>query len=303
MYRIPTRSALCVCTIILIFASGAIGQDKNLTVQEIFQRHLKSFGTADDVGQSANRLAVGTSDFRIISASTHGTGTAQFASDGKNLALLSTYDLRDYRLDRIGLFSDKVTIPFMYQGHRSPLGTFLTNFDQTLSGKIFGGSIFSTWLGYSPGSELARFSVDGKKKLNGKDAWVVKYSPPGGLGNGSYIKLYFDAETFRHIRTEYRQKEHDSGFNGTGDPRSSIGSEPGGLDTSMASNASTLTEDFDDFSADAAGIVLPHGYSISLEMDTYRGTFKYAWKYHISEYKLIRQFPAGYWAFTAETPG
>jgi hypothetical protein len=302
MYRIPTRLAICACTIFLVFASAAIAQDNNLTVEEIFQRHLKSFGAPADITQSQNRLAVGTSEFRIVSASTHGTGAAQFSSDGKNLALLSTFDLRDYRLDRIGLFSDKVTIPFLYQGHRSPLGTFLTNFEQTLSARIFGGAVFSTWLGYAPGSELKRFTVDGKKKVDGKDAWVVKYSPPGGLvGNGSYIKLYFDAGTFRHIRTEFRQREHDAGFNGT--VLGQQGSAPAGIDTSMASNASLLVEDFGDFSSDASAIVLPHSYNISLEMDTYKGTFKYGWKFQIKEYKLIRQFPAGYWAFTAETPG
>jgi hypothetical protein len=303
MYRNPARLALCAIAVILLLASAAAAQDKNLTVAEIFQRHLRSFGANTDIGQSTNRLAVGTSDFRIISASTHGTGGAQFASDGKNMALLATFDLRDYRMDRIGLFSDKVTIPFIYQGHRSALGTFLTNFDETLSGKIFGGAIFSTWLGYSTDPELKRFSVDGKKKVDGRDAWVVKYSPPKGLGNGSYIKLYFDAENFRHIRTEFRQKEHDAGFQAALDPGSHRGSEAGDLDTSMASNASMLVEDFGDFSSDASGIILPHSYSVSLEMDTYKGTFKYGWKFQIKEYKLIRQFPASYWAFTAETPG
>ena len=103
--------------------------------------------------------------------------------------------------------------------------------------------------------------------MGNTDAWVLKVVPKGGLGTGSYIKLYFDAKDFHHIRTVYRQAETERGFYATND-KGSKGQAPGGWDNDMSSNGSTLTEDFSDFKPDAAGISLPHKYSLLLSVNS-----------------------------------
>lgn len=280
---------------------------QDMTVSEIISRHLKSLGPASAIAESKNRMAVGTTDFVIVQTAKHSSGGAMLASNGTNMAVFSTFNIREYRMERIGLFDDKVNIPIVYEGKRSPLGSFLAAYDKTLSGHIFGGSIFSSWALLS---DLAngRLELDGKKKVGDRDAFVLKYSPKGGLGAGSYIKLYFDAENFRHLRTVYRQGETDRGFyeNSGGDPgfaKGSNGSPVGSWNQDMASNGSTLTEDFSDFKKDAAGIMLPHSYSLHLSIDSVRGTGQWQWDFKISEYKLIKEFPAGFWTFTASAQG
>ncbi|MBV9242816.1 MAG: hypothetical protein JO314_12495, partial [Acidobacteria bacterium] len=292
------RVVILASLTIISFASAALAQDK-LTVKDILDRHLQSFGTADAIAKSQNRMAMGRADFTVMMTAKKATGKAVLASDGKDLALFSTFDLLDYRMERIGLFDNKVTIPVVDQGHRSPLGSFLLAYNKFLGERLFGGSIFSTWPLY--GSDLGKLNVevDKKVKIGDKEAWVLKVTPKGGLGTGSYIKLYFDAKDFHHIRTVYRQHETERGFFDPGSKDTNKGQVPGGFDQDMANNGSTLTEDFDDFSNDAAGISLPHKYSVLLSIDSVRGLQDFRWEFQISEYKLIKEFPANFFSFQA----
>jgi len=255
MFRsIKIYAVLLIC-MICSAASSIAAQDKNLTAEEILARHLKSFGSADALSQSKNRMAVGRGDFTVLATQKTVTGKAILASNGSDLALFSTFDMADYRMERIGLFDNKISIPYVDEAHRSPLGTFLNFYDKLLGGRIFGGSVFSTWCLYGADLNGAKIDADGKKKVGDREAWVVKITPKGGLSSGSYIKLYFDAKDFHHVRTVYRQSAGERGFFDTS------GHQAGGFgnwDQDMANNGSTLTEDFDDFRSDAAGISLPH---------------------------------------------
>ncbi|MBV9241007.1 MAG: hypothetical protein JO314_03270, partial [Acidobacteria bacterium] len=177
--------------------------------------------------------------------------------------------------------------------------------------RLFGGSVFSTWPLFGSDTSRLTIEVDGKKKVGDKEAWVLKITPKGGLGTGSFMKLYFDAKDFHHIRTVYRQKELEKGFydsmgSNANDKnvfaKGGNSSPMGGWDQDMASNGSTLTEDFDDFRNDAAGISLPHKYSVLLSIDAASGTSEFKWGFQITEYKLIKEFPADFFSFKAEMP-
>ena len=54
-------------------------------------------------------------------------------------------------------------------------------------------------------NKKAKLSLEGTKKIDGKENYVLSYSPKGG--SDVDINLYFDKETFRHTRTEYKQLE------------------------------------------------------------------------------------------------
>ena len=108
-----------VSVIVIVSTLVAGAQDNKLTADEIIARHLASFGSRDLIAKSVNRMAVGQADFTVLSTQKTATGKAVLASDGRDLALFSTFDLRDYRMERIGLFDNKVTVPIVEQGHRS----------------------------------------------------------------------------------------------------------------------------------------------------------------------------------------
>ena len=302
MFRVPKiRAAIVACSLVLMTAASGIAQEK-LSVQEVLARHLKSFGSPDAIAKSQNRMAVGTSQFAHIDTSKRASGDMRFASNGKDMAFLSTFDMRDYRMERIGIFSDKIDIPVVQENHRSPLGSFLLSYDKFLGGRLFGGSIFSTWPFFSDNSGGLKLEMDGKKKVNNRDAWVIKVSPKGGLSGGSYIKLYFDAENFHHVRTVFHQKETETGFYDTGSRETNAGTTGNWGPGEMTNNGSTLTEDFDDFKTDAAGITLPHKYSVVLYIDSRVGSAQFKWDFNIKEYKLVN-FPPNFFSFQIANPG
>jgi hypothetical protein len=76
--------------------------------------------------------------------------------------------------------------------------------------------------------------------------------------------LYFDQESFRHVRTEYERVI------------------PAQLDTRAYGNVQTresrykMIEDFSSFKTEA-GLTLPHIYTIKLSVDTQGGSFLADW--------------------------
>lgn len=287
--------------------TAGFSQEPQPTAEEIVARHLKSLGTDKELERNRLRVAVGTSKFDIQGVSKRTVqGGSAFASDGLNMAFISTFDMADYRMERIGLFEDRINIPFVDAGKRSPLGSFLTSYDKVLSSRILGGAIFSSWVFGRSGDHTGRIRNAGKKKINGRDVWVVEYSPKGGLPPGASIKLFFDAENYHHLRTVYEQKDADPGFYNT-DPGLVRGATP--LSSymrewtlEMASNSHSLTEDFEEINP-VGGVTLPFKYKITLSIDSYKGTAHFDWTFVIREYKLVKEFPQGTFNFKTQSAG
>ena len=280
---------------LLIFAGCVGGQAQKMSPEEIIAKHVASIGKADMIADSKRIMAIGSSEFRRHQPEQTANGRAVLASNGTDMALFSTFNADNYPMERIGLFNNKINIPAVKLGARSPLGAFLRSYDKTLGSRIFGGCIFSTWLLFDM-EKTGKFETEGKKKIDNRDAWVLNYTPKGGLTGGSYIKLYFDAENFHHLRTVYRQKEPE----GT---TPSSGASRGGVqdwNADMANNGFTLTEDFSDVHSDK-GLLLPHKYSIAFVIDSSGGTGETDWDFTIEEYRLVRDFPADFFTFNGSS--
>src|SRR4051812_4289864 len=145
-HKITTKQVFSPVSLLLVLliATQINGQSKKLSPQEIITKHLASMGSLDDLSVAKRRMVIAGSEFFVRSGTTKANGRAVLASDGDNLALFSTFNLSDYRMERIGIFSDKLDIPFIVPGRRSPLGRWLIAYDRTVNDRIFGGSIFST---------------------------------------------------------------------------------------------------------------------------------------------------------------
>ena len=289
-------AALLLAVMMIGDVVNANGQSTKLSPKEIISKSLASICSPDVLDVAKRRMVIAGSEFSIRSGTSNSAGRAVLASDGDNMALFSTFNISDYRMERIGLFSNKVDIPFIVPGKRSPLGSWLMAYDRTLEDKIFGGSVFSSWQFWQPEDSWGKMETEGKKKIGDREVWVINYSPKKGLKAGSYIKLYFDAVNFHHLRTVYKQMESERGFYDTGSKGSNVGSTGHIDDAAMANNQSTLTEDFADY-RDDKGLVLPWKYSINLKMENSGGTAEFNWQFKIEEYKLIKQFPANFFTF------
>ena len=66
-----------------------------------------------------------------------------------------------------------------------------------------GGALSAAWPLLDISTRGPKLKYVGSKKINDRQTRVISYEPKDG--SNLEIKLYFDAETFRHVRTEYQQ--------------------------------------------------------------------------------------------------
>src|SRR4029079_3899018 len=92
----------------------------------------------------------------------------------------------------------------------------------------------------------------GTRKIDGKTLHMVGYKPQKGSPDLK-VTLYFDPETFRHIRTEY---EFQIGA------RMGVGPNQS---TKIPESRYSLTEEFEDFRA-VDGLMEPYKYKIQLSI-------------------------------------
>jgi len=280
---------------LVLAASNAVYAQK-LSPEDIISKHVASIGTPETLAKAKGRLAIGTSEFITRSPRVTTSGRVVIASDGVDFAFHATFDTQNYRMERIGLFTNKVSIPFLKEGYRSPLGGFLFLNDTALTDRLFCGPLLSTWHLFNVSTMQGKFETEGKKKVKDRDTWVVRYVPKSGMRDGSSIKFYFDSETFRLVRSVYYITEADKGFypiNTNGDRGN--GGTP--LTSAMGQSSHVLTEDFDDYKV-VNGLTLPHKYSIDLILNGANGTNNFKWNFNIVEHRLVNDFGKGFFAFT-----
>lgn len=273
-----------LCLIILALGVSIIKADE-LKADEIVAKHLDSIGSKEKRDAVKNRLAAAKSEF--VSKIPYGRlfGKALIVSEAPNLFFVSSFNSQNYPFEKIGFFDKKVSIPFVTAGNRSPLGGFLLDNNKIVSERLFTGSISAAWSLLDPANLKGKINAAGKKKLDGRETYVLEYIPKGVGSSDFSIKLFFDAETFRHVRSEYLYKiparDVKSGILGTG------------LDNGRRQ---LLIETFGDYK-EANGLILPHSYKIYLLLDASNGTNEYEWNLTIAQYLFNQKLDAGFFSF------
>lgn len=265
----------------LLFVSSIAAQKSDdLEVEDIISKHLNSIGTKEKRDEVKSRMATGTSEFESKLPTRKTTGKAAIVSDQKNLMFITSFASREYAFEKIGFFVDKVVLPQMSAGSRSPLGAFLNDHKTMLSEGLLTGSISSTWNLLNPLFGKAKLTSGGTKKVNGRKAYVLSY--PTNSGEFS-IRLYFDAETFQHLRSEYRH---------------AIGAKPAtfGVLGTYGGVEIALIEDFGNFKTQD-GLTLPHSYKMKYTTSSSSGTYEYDWGVAISQYVFNQRFADDFFSF------
>jgi hypothetical protein len=158
---------------------------------------------------------------------------------------------------------------FMAPGQKSPLADFLFRFNGVMKEGLIGGTLSTAW----PLLNMQDRQVDLKyrrTKVEGQDLDEIEYHPKNGRGDLK-IRLYFDPETYRHVRTEYRLRTRDDrSINNT---ESSIVNDPAVfqrkndvLAEARPESIYVLIEKFGNFKK-IGGLVLPHSYEISYSVE------------------------------------
>ena len=271
-YLKSVKSAVILLFLCVFTAVSASAAD-SLKPEEIIAKHLDSFGSSQLRSQVKNIMAVGTANFNVLRSPefTKGkvsSGKSVFISEEGKIYFGIKFDSLDYTLDEIIFDSKTVDAAQIRPGNRSALGNFIISNRYIVSEGLFGGVLSSNWSLINLSARGAKVKNDGKKKINNRQAYVLDYSIKGGTPLN--IRLFFDAENFQHLRTEYQQVLTAPMVKNPADSARQV------------QTVHKLTEEFSNYKQ-VEGLTLPHSYQINLLIDG-KLTHEFEWKFDFSQF-------------------
>ena len=260
--------SIVFCTLICAFTTIGLGQ--KMKAEDVIAKHLDSIGTAEARSAAKTYIAVGTGTAQFKSTKDQVLqGRIVFASAGINNFLGMNMNSNFYTGETFAYHGSDSYIGFVNLSARSVLGNFVQSNNTILSDGLFAGTLSTSWALTRLAQSKAKVSFDGLKKIDGKELYALGYSRKNG--GDIEVVMFFDKETFRHVRTEYKRVSS-----------AAIGLRP--EDSSKFSETRyKVVEDFADFKAEG-GLMLPHGYRIFYSTTGGQGTTDIEWNFVISEF-------------------
>jgi hypothetical protein len=273
--------SLVVTSFAVIVFVGFISAQK-FTPEQILAKHLAAIGSPAKLQSLKTLFAAGRSDFEARNPLVRGGGKVVVISDSENLYFLMSLNSKEYPFEKIGMFRDKISLPFVTSGSRSTLGAFLSEHSRILSDSLFCGSMSHRWITNVATNSKLKLASAGQKKINGQQTYVVEVLMGASTGDFK-VRLFFDAETFHHVRTEYNRTVP-------------VRQPTFGRQNELADARIDVTEEFSDFK-DVDGLMLPHEYKVSLVSNSLSQTFSNSWGIKVINYYLNQKLTDDFFTF------
>jgi hypothetical protein len=252
-------SLLFAAAIVLAGFSGpSVPASDKPKAEELVSKHLDALGSAEARTALKSLNVEGNLLTKFLRGGSGAAG-GPFAmvSEGHKLIMQAKFDQPTYPGESYAFDGDKKTIGFIVPGQRSQLEDFLNNNGEVVQEGLIGGTLSTAWPLYDWQSRNAKLDVDGLKKVDGKELFRVSYHPRHGTGDLK-IYLFFEPETFRHVKTIYTQQSQ--GQMGSSIDRGSVGGVGG------AGSSLTMEEDFGGFTK-VNKLMLPTQWTIKYDQE------------------------------------
>ncbi|MCY7346314.1 MAG: hypothetical protein LH614_08865 [Pyrinomonadaceae bacterium] len=218
-----------------------------MKVEDVLAKHLDSIGTKEKRAEIKNQTMFFNVQFIIKNSASVGNGKAILFSEGNKNLWGVNLNSNDYPTDKFSYDGKNAKIGYIRPGFRSILGGFIVSYNELLEDGLLGGTLASSWTLLNADVKKSKISFEGTKEIDGNETFVLSYLPKGG--SDLNIKMYFDKQNYRHVRTDYnriiaaRQGQTVDGSAGQGEDRY------------------RLTEDFSNFQ-NMGGLTLPGTYRL-----------------------------------------
>jgi hypothetical protein len=260
--------ALCILTITsaLVMAKP---QEK-LKAEDVVAKHLAAIGTAEDLAAIKSLIAVGNCKaLTRTNAVKELNGVSQLASEGDKVLLALLFNSSTYPFEKAGFNGQNITVALLPDGKRSILGNLLVDHDAPFKQGLIGGVLSTAWPLLNAAADMPKLSYSGTDKINNRKVHKLKYDPR--KSSGLQISLFFDAETFQHVRTEYQY---------TISARMGVRAEQS---ISELESRYKFVEDFSDFKREGK-LTLPHTYKITHTIEEQNTTQELYWLTNFSRF-------------------
>jgi len=232
------------------------------TPEQLITSHLKSIGEPALLSRIKSITFVGIAEVEfILGMSGQMSGTAMLVSEGPKMAIVMRFQDINYPGEYFAHDGRSVTVGHMKPGLKSPIADFFYRYNKVLKNGMVGGVLSNAWPLLDVKGNKPRNMKVRKTKVEGRELYELEYRPRDDHGDMK-ILLFFDPETFRHVRTQYRVTTRDdvtTGFNPSPDDDMAIA-------TVRGESYYTLVEKFDDFKK-VGDMTLPHSYTLDYMID------------------------------------
>jgi len=280
------KTKFCVFLKLALFLSlltaasqnALIGKDAGISPEELVAKHLKAFGDPGILAAVQSRVFVGSSSVRFVQGATGSmSGTSLYVSEGKKLGLTMKFADKDYPGEYFAFDGKEVSVGHINPGQKSPIADFLFRNGRIIKDGFIGGALSVNWplLNIQERRPILKCQI---KEIEGKELYELDYQPRDGFGDMK-IKMFFDMETFNHVRTEYSVRVRDdvtatqsytpeviTSSSSSSSSSATLNKTSSTLFGSTPESIYKLVEKFGDFKK-VSGMMLPHSYSIDYEVE------------------------------------
>jgi hypothetical protein len=268
-FALRRLSLVALVLFAVIIPVSANPEKDDLTVEEIIQKHLESIGSAEARATIKSRVILGKAvSIMRIGGSGQVQGNAVLASQGSSSLMGLSFNIAEYPHDKFGYDGKSLKIADITPGQKSLLGEFFLKHDMPFREGLFSGVLSTGWPLLDAATRKSSFKSEGTKKIDGRKVYVLKYEAKNDTGLKT--KLYFDAETLQHVRTEYEQRQIQQ-----------MSTQPG-VTQKQGDSITKLVEEYSEFKT-VNGITLPHSYKLQLSIETLTRRYLQDWQLTLAE--------------------
>lgn len=265
LISIRIAPVLAACCLIIFSSMRALpADDKKITAEQIVANHLASIGSEEARSAAKTRVVAGS--VKLVSRvgkAGNLDGKGAIASESPKLRYVMRFSAPNYPSEQMAFDGEHTSTSFLPEGKRSNLALFLDQQNLPLREGLLCGTLSTSWALFRLEQQQPKLEYKGMSKIDGRQLHKVEYRQRKG-SPGLKTTLYFDPQTFRHVRTEYKFQIG-----------ARIGLGPNDSNTVQESYY-LLIEEFDDYRA-VDGLTLPHEYKMQLSVNTSNGSILYDW--------------------------
>jgi hypothetical protein len=266
------RAAILGGLFCFILSSATFSRGQKLTATEVIARHLEAVGSPKARAAINTRIISGTAQviFRTAPAG-QAIGKAVLASEHTKQLFGMSFPSPVYPREQLAFNGVSFMAAFATPGTRSVLGNFLMTNDTIFRQGVMCGVLSAAWPLFEIDKHEVTVDYVGTKKIDGQLVHELRYTPRGN--SDLKITFYFDAESFRHVRTEYDRV---------------VPAPMGRVEYSNVQQREgryKMVEEFSLFKAESE-LDLPHIYTIRLSVDTINGTFLAEWTIKLTNFEF-----------------
>lgn len=258
--RLLLPVVLLTATVVCILPARA---DDKLKPEDLVAKHLESIGTAE-----ARARVNGTKIKGSCSVAVRLCGEGQIegevlmaSTDAANLINMN-FEIATYSQEALRFDGKKFATSQIRPGSRTCLAQFFLENEILFKEGLVGGVLSESWSLLNLAERNPKLEYSGLKKIGDKQLHALKYNPR--KGSDVKIVLYFDPQTFRHVRSDYARTVYAS-------EQRRIAGGGSGLPPAQNQQASPTRieayEEFADFK-DESGLNLPHTYKFHLSIQS-----------------------------------